>query len=338
MRNTTKNFIHGNRYEWNDPFTIVIDTRNTEEGGSAANEFLFPQNPDILPTYIDFLVDWGDGQFSRINSKAEAIVPHVYAIPGIYTLNFYKPKTKPNVVISPRYEEPFLYESHKLLKVLRWGKFNNSRYCFLSCINLNLSEVIGSPLFNGNGEGNFRQCQGLTTINNLSNITFASSVSRLFEGCINFDQEFTLNATISTTIASFLKGCIKLNNRITINAPRVTSATNAFENCVALNVLPVFHTPLLSVVTGMFSGCTAFNQDVSNMLDWSKITNMDKFMAGKSPANYNASYYDNLLIALDNAGRSNVPLGMGSIKCTSAGVVARSNLLSKGWTITDGMI
>ena len=67
MINVSQNFIYGNSSAFGDPFSIVIDTRNTKTGGSASNEFLFPQNPDTLDSYINFLVDWGDGQFSRNN-------------------------------------------------------------------------------------------------------------------------------------------------------------------------------------------------------------------------------------------------------------------------------
>ena len=62
---------------------------------------------------------------------------------------------------------------------------------------------------------------------------------------------------------------------------------------------------------------------------------MSNLMTGKSSANYNATYYDGLLIALDNSGRTNIALGMGSIKYTSAGTTSRANLITKGWTITD---
>ena len=63
---------------------------------------------------------------------------------------------------------------------------------------------------------------------------------------------------------------------------------------------------------------------------------MTRFMQGKSSANYNAAYYDRLLIVLDAGGQTGVTLGMGSIKHTSAGLAAKNNLIAKGWTITDG--
>lgn len=334
MKNSLYNYIYGTQWSFSDPFTIEIDTRNTKTGSSASNEFLFPQNMDLNDNLINFLVDWGDGQFSRITSKAEATVPHVYANPGIYTLNFYKPKGL-NVAISPRYES-YAPESNKLLKVIRWGVFDGSRGSFANCANLDLSQVVGSPTFRNigaTGERAFASCTNLTTFKGLSNVIFQGSTTQLFSGCTNFNQSFTLNA--STAISSCFVNCTKLNSQITINSS-TPSVYDLFRGCTALNTVPVMITPNLVSVEGMFRSCTAFNKDISTMLDWSKITNMQNFMTGKTSANYNPAYYDNLLIALDAGGQSNVILVMGSIKHTSAGLTARNNLLAKGWSIIDG--
>ena len=334
MINVSQNFIYGNSSAFGDSFSILIDTRNTKTGGSASNEFLFPQNTDINDNAINFLVDWGDGQFSRITSKAEASVPHVYATPGIYTINFYKPKGFTTAIISPRYES-YSNETNKILKVLRWGVFNASRGSFQGCINLDLSEVEGTPLFpnvGATGERTFSGCTSLTTIKNLSNIIFQGSTTFLFANSSNFNQSFVFNAG---ALSSCFFNCTKLNSSITINSN--TSITlDIFRGCTTLNAVPIMNTPNLTSVEGMFRSCTAFNKDVSTMLDWSKITNMHNFMNGKSSANYNAAYYDNLLIALDAGGQTGVTLGMGAIKYTSAGLTARNNLQAKGWAITDG--
>ncbi len=334
MRNISQNFTFGNQWIFGDPFTIIIDTRNTKTGGSASNEFLFPQNLDTLDSYINFLVDWGDGQFSRITSQSQATVPHTYATPGIYILNFYKPKGI-KVILSPRYEN-YPNETNKLLKVLRWGQFNNARGSFSGCANLDLSEVEGTPIFNGNTGSNFRNCTNLTTIKGLDNIIFSDAFTQVFNGCVNFNQACTLNVTSATSTTHVFYGCSKLNSQVIINAPNTINLQNFFQNCSIFNTLPVFNTPNVTNVTDMFNGCTAFNKDVSTMLDWSKVTNMARFMLGKSSANYNATYYDRLLIVLDAGGQSSVTLGMGTIKHTSAGATARANLLTKGWTITDG--
>ena len=68
-------------------------------------------------------------------------------------------------------------------------------------------------------------------------------------------------------------------------------------------------------------------------------------MREKSSANYDANYYDNLLIKLaSNESLGGLPVGivgeldMGTIKYTSLGASARQSILdnNKATTITDG--
>lgn len=337
MKTTINNFIFGNRYNWSDPFTIVIDTRNTKAGGSAANEFVFPQSPDANDNNIDFLVDWGDGQFSRVQNKSQAIVPHVYNLASIYTINFYKLKGVSNKSIPIRYET-FQTETDKLLKILRWGVFSNSRSCFSNCKNLDMSEVEGVPRFNSNANGTFTNNITISTIKGLNNIIIEGTCQAFLDGCTNFNQDATLNIPNAAALSFFFRGCSKMNSQLVLNAPSATLFSGIFTNCTAFNTLPVFNAPNASDLINMFANCTSFNRDVSTMFDWSKIIQMSGFMQGKSSANYNAMYYDNLLIALDAGGQTNVPLGMGTIKYTSAGLTAKNNLIAKGWTITDGGI
>ena len=85
----------------------------------------------------------------------------------------------------------------------------------------------------------------------------------------------------------------------------------------------------------MFRSATSFNHDLSAW-DLSSCTNMTDFMNGKSPANFSAANCDAIFEACVNGGQSNVTLGMGTIKYSSAGATDRATLISRGWTITDG--
>lgn len=85
----------------------------------------------------------------------------------------------------------------------------------------------------------------------------------------------------------------------------------------------------------MFRSSTAFNQDLSAW-NLSSCTNMANFMTSKSPTNFSAANCDAIFEACVNGGQSNVTLGMGTIKYSSAGATDRATLISRGWTITDG--
>jgi surface protein len=85
----------------------------------------------------------------------------------------------------------------------------------------------------------------------------------------------------------------------------------------------------------MFRSATSFDHDLSAW-DLSSCTNMTNFMNGKSSANFSAANCDAIFEACVNGGQSNVNLGMGTIKYSSAGATDRATLISRGWTITDG--
>ena len=85
----------------------------------------------------------------------------------------------------------------------------------------------------------------------------------------------------------------------------------------------------------MFRISYAFDQDLSAW-DLSSITNMSGFMSNKTPANFSAANCDAIFEACVNGNQSNVTLGMGTIKYSSAGATDRATLISRGWTITDG--
>lgn len=318
MIQTVKNYVFGGQYSFGEPMTIVIDTRNVITGGSDMFQFKVPQNSDTNDRSIDFLVDFGDGNFRRILSKADASIPHTYTVPGIYEVNFYKPKGQ-GVLLSLRYEtNPF--ERLKLLKVLNWGSFDRSRGSFAGCNNLDLSTINDIPNSLSTSMEGFLSGVGTTIIDKLSDFIFTGAhITSALRNMPNFNQDFTFNLPNCISLSQTMALNPRFNGVVTFNAPKLTSIVRLFENN------------------------HAFNQPLHNCgIDWSKITNLDRLMTKNSGAStyvaYNPTYYDLLLKALDEGGKTNVPLTFSS-NYTSAGATARANLISKGWTITDrGMI
>ena len=314
--NSFKKFIFGNLTNWNDPFIIVVDTRNTRTGSSASNEWKFPQDNNVIDGYINFLVDWGDGQFSRIMSKAEALVPHVYATPGIYTLKFYKPRVNSSgLQLSPRYEV-FEAERLKILKVKRFGRFNSSRGAFLNCTNLDFSD-LQEEIINVGTESMFVRNTNLTTFGNVKRINLSGTSVNVFGNCPNFNQP-----------------------NLEINLGTNTSCFGLFSGNISLTSLQFIYGSSLNNLNNMFNNCHSFNADLTVMtnIDWSKVTSMVGFMT-KSTGHakyvaYNPLYYDNLLKKLDEGGKTNITLNFSS-KYTSVGATYRANLITKGWTISD---
>lgn len=196
------------------------------------------------------------------------------------------------------------------------GKFRGFRFNN-SGDRLKISEILSFGPLELIDQAWFYGCSNL----NLANV---SDVPRNYAVASNWYA--FMNCTNLTTIKNFTSWLIASHD-----------ATNFFRGSKFNQPLAGLKTGHISIWHSMFRDNLFFNQDIS-MLDFSSVTDMTNFMTGKSPANYNASYYDSLLITLDATGKTNVPLGMGAIKYTSAGSAARANLIAKGWIITDGGI
>lgn len=123
---------------------------------------------------------------------------------------------------------------------------------------------------------------------------------------------------------------------------KVTQMQNMLRNTSFNHPLNLWDTSKVTNMSLMFGFTTSFNQDISN---WSfvSVIRIDSFMLGKTANDYDATYYDDLLIKWDNAigglifaNMVNVNIGMGTIKYTVAGAAARASLVSKGFIISDG--
>lgn len=316
MLNTVKNYTFGQGTMEKFACIITVDTRNVTAVGNATNQFTLPLAINTSDFNINFVVDWGDGVVNTVRSKSDANRTHTYSIGGIYVIKTY-PKNQSYKII-------FNFENNgterlKIIKLTQWGNFAFDVRAFHDCVNMDLSEVTDVPYIKGSGaigsiwNNIFWGCK-FSSINRLSEWVFMQIdiINYISYNNTNFNQDFTLNAPDATTLSGICFGATSFNSNIVINAPNAVN------------------------VNSFFRGATVFNKDVSTWFNWSNITSMTDFMRGKTSANYNPLYYDNLLIALDNGGQINVPLGMGTIKYTSAGATAKANLVAKGWTITDG--
>lgn len=137
-------------------------------------------------------------------------------------------------------------------------------------------------------------------------------------------------------------GCSKL---IEFNIPTRVQVSNNFSRSFresSIETVSGFEDIDVSSIINMqacFFGAL-FNQDISKW-NFNKEVMLENFMGNKTPANYNATYYSNLLIKFASifigSGRTSPKvLGMGTIKYTGAGSSARAALVADGWTITDG--
>lgn len=141
-------------------------------------------------------------------------------------------------------------------------------------------------------------------------------------------------------------GCENLVLVETFGSPKSHSnMRNVFNNCKNIRFISNLELWDVSGVTNMtklFSG-SKLNQDFS-MWNFNINVILEDILMNHTEQDYNAEYYDNLLIKLSNTmvntGRSqeNKRLGMGGIKYTERSEEARNILIEDGWDIQDGGI
>jgi len=87
-------------------------------------------------------------------------------------------------------------------------------------------------------------------------------------------------------------------------------------------------------MSGMFGGATSFNQDIS-LWDIGNVTTMTSMFLNTSLSDAN---YKTIIIAwAAQSTQSNVTAHFGSANLVdSAGQTARTTLVNRGWSITDG--
>ncbi len=170
----------------------------------------------------------------------------------------------------------------------------------------------------------------------------------VFDGCANLTLDSVvdvLNFTGANNLGQTFRNCSSI---VTINrinewpVSNIVSMNSTFSGCTLFNSsLSNWNTPLVADFNGFLYLCTAFNQDISNF-SFASCTTATLFMSGKAAANYSATFYDNLLIAMANQtfSTNGWTIAFGSIKRTAASTSARNILTSspKNLTITDGGI
>jgi hypothetical protein len=177
---------------------------------------------------------------------------------------------------------------------------------------------------------------------------FRLSSNAVFDGCTNLTLDAVvdiLSFTGATTLNQTFRNCSSIttiNNINFWNVSNIVTMNSTFSGCTLFNSsITNWNTPLVTDFNAFLYLCTAFNQDISNF-SFVSCTTATLFMSGKTAANYSATFYDNLLIAMASQTfiTNGWSIAFGSIKRTAASTTARNILTSspKSLTITDGGI
>ena len=163
----------------------------------------------------------------------------------------------------------------------------------------------------------------------------------MFEDATSFNQNIgSWNTQVCTKMGSMFKGAASFNQDISSwDTADVTDMSNMFNGAENFNQdISGWNTSNVTNMTRMFKGGElgmVFNQ---NLASWniSNVTNMTDMFNGAgslSDANYKAT----IIGWAAQSTQNNVTVHFSTARLTdSAGQAARTTLVSRGWTITDG--
>lgn len=172
--------------------------------------------------------------------------------------------------------------------------------------------------------------------------------SEMFSGATAFNQTIEhLDFSKCTNLRSFMWLAKAFNKPVAaLNVSVCTDLAQFFEEASSFNQpVEAWNISACLDMWRMFAFATAFDQPLAAWCPKFNVeVSLDSFMEGKA---YRTSYYDDFLNALwldmNTTRRSQWAsrikprlLGMGLSKYSSVSSSARANLVSAGWTITDG--
>jgi hypothetical protein len=337
--NTTQNINYVNNVMWKNVLQLsFIATFRT----TTANETLtLPY--DISGTFSG-TIDWGDGTVVA-NNYANRM--HTYINSGDYDV------TVNGEISGFRYAGSG--DRLKIINIKQWGiYFIVGNRQFERCENLNIT-ATDTPIITSSVLQRTFQSTDLIFNDSINNwdVSSVNQYIQTFNNTSLFNQPLN-NWDVSSATSfnnmfsnSFNNGIFNqpLNNW---NVGNVTLFNNMFQGQVLFNQdIGNWNTQSATNMINMFLNCYAFNQDISNW-DFSSLNTANsllQFMLNKTFNDYDAAYYDNLLIKwASSPSIGGLPVGvigtidMGTIKYTSNGASARASILSnnKALTINDG--
>ena len=128
----------------------------------------------------------------------------------------------------------------------------------------------------------FYKVNGCATIvervTDVINSDYATSMSKMFNGCYSLTSVPLFNTSSVTTMSSMFEDCYSLISIPLFNTSNVTNMSKMFKNCYSLTSVPLFGTSNVTNMNEMFYAC--YSLKTVPLFDTSSVTNMvDMFLS-----------------------------------------------------------
>ena len=289
---------------------IEIDTRNTESGSSANNQFRL-----VVNVGSNYNVDWGDG--TSQTGVTAFTTTKTYATAGIYDI-------KITGVCVQQVNSLAANDRRKYVKIKQWGSgVTTTTYsdAFNGCALLTVT-ATDAPNMTGvtNLTSMFRGCGSIGSPNfsgwNVSGITtFASMFTQS-----NFNGNITTwNTASATNMSSMFQTNSAFNQNIgSWNVGNVTNFSSMFQNASAFRTnLNSWNVSNATNMSSMFQGIQLYNESLSSW-DVSKVTSFvsmfnDARAFNQNISSWNTSQATNMSSMFSNARAFNQPIGSWNV-------------------------
>jgi surface protein len=220
-----------------------------KQSSSALNQI---QLPITLASGKSVWIDWGDGQYSTMNSvNFYANRIHTYTTPGEYPVRVFGDD------FSFGFGSGGINDRLKIKSISSWGKLKLGANSFNGCSNVTMSGITDIPDLTGVTDlsSAFLSCSLLTTVGRINewNTSSVTNMSFMFSYCTLFNSNIGNWNTSEVINMSSMFGSFG-------------STSNFNQDISGWNVNKVTN------MNQMFDGASAFNQNLSN---WERVSSPD---------------------------------------------------------------
>ena len=253
----------------------------------------------------EIVIDWGDGSSDTINSGDDEYISHDYDEDGFYIIKVDGMITKWSCDLDLGegcYDEDADDEedytdinSHKLIKILSYGKTSFGPYAFMRACNLVGLPRFESPRFFENKmEGVFCRASRFNQSINHWDTSKITDMNRMFSGASSFNQPLNdWDTSNVTNMQQMFYGASNFNQPLNgWDTSNVTDMKMMFSGAKVFNQpLNDWNTSNVTNMYGMFEDTEEFNQPLN---DWntSNVTDMGEMFSGAESFNQPLDKWD----------------------------------------------